>query len=827
MKTRLLLLLLSFCSFSSLFAYEHTIQGQFTDNEIFGFEFEQFVWLTSEDIALDTFIIADSTGFFTTTINVSDDITTPVTISIFTIDWCTGENQFQELEFSGEGVTELEFSHCDLGDCFASFNYQFDYEDPLTLVFTDQSWATEITAVNWDFGDGTTSTESNPTHTFPADGEYVVNYQITTADSCTSETSYHVYVGDGYYWDECYAYIYYEQGQLFPEQIQFYSENFLPAISHFWRFCVVNTSTEANPMHTYTESGQYEVTYESQMLLGEDTCSNTTYNYVHVEVNDTEGPRCLASFQIQVIDETEDGLQQIYTFMDRSEATGEVIGWEWTFQDGTTSNEQNPTKTFDFSGIARIGLTITTSDGCSSTVSYDYWVGGWNNECWTGFQITPQNNDSTNIVVEFTAANHGSGTLVSWLWDFGDGNTSTEASPTHTYAEGGEYLVRLDVTTDEGCTSRIQYFIEVGYCVCYNYYEPVCATDPDSGETFFFNSVCEAECAGYTDFGECETDCHCEDDGQPVCVEIETGETVEFPNSCEAFCAGYWYFDSCDGSDGNDGIDTPECQAMFWFGVAEGNAINFFDLSETDTTIVSWTWDFGNGDFSSEAEPNYTYDEEGVYLVTLTIITASGCESTFAVLVWTNEDLINNSDCQALFFPVLDGNNILAIDMSIGGIESWEWDMGDGTTFSNTQEVFHTYEDAAGEITVTLKITTVDGCESTFAVVLNLGLGSFHGDSNPAALSVNTNETATILQAIEVAPNPTADFAQLQISTTQSIDYQLNIVSSIGQVLQQSKGTLNTGEQQLTVDLSQFSAGVYYVTLNTEGQTWTERVVKY
>ncbi|NIM11614.1 MAG: PKD domain-containing protein, partial [Candidatus Aminicenantes bacterium] len=68
------------------------------------------------------------------------------------------------------------------------------------------------------------------------------------------------------------------------------------------------------------------------------------------------------------------------------------------------------------------------------------------------------------LTVNFTDTSTDDGTIVSWLWDFGDGNTSTEQNPTHTYAADGTYTVTLTVTDDDSLTDSVSKIITVADC---------------------------------------------------------------------------------------------------------------------------------------------------------------------------------------------------------------------------------------------------------------------------------------------------------------------------------------------------------------------------
>ena len=122
--------------------------------------------------------------------------------------------------------------------------------------------------------------------------------------------------------------------------------------------------------------------------------------------------------------------------------------WLWNFGDGSTSRAQNPIHTYISAGIYTVSLTITdTVVGGSSTKSIPMAV--------TVEVPTADFNGSSlfgcgPLTINFTNA---STTAVSYLWNFGDGNTSTLENPTHTYQNRGSYSVSLTITTANGCTN--------------------------------------------------------------------------------------------------------------------------------------------------------------------------------------------------------------------------------------------------------------------------------------------------------------------------------------------------------------------------------------
>lgn len=130
------------------------------------------------------------------------------------------------------------------------------------------------------------------------------------------------------------------------------------------------------------------------------------------------------------------------------ESVGLVTSWSWTFGDGQTSTEQNPLHRYTSAGTYNVTLTATNSIGSTTETKNSYVV-----VSATG--LAPVAAFSANSLagpaplgLQFTDAS--TGTPTSWLWDFGDGATSTDQSPTHAYTAAGVYNVKLTVTNASG-----------------------------------------------------------------------------------------------------------------------------------------------------------------------------------------------------------------------------------------------------------------------------------------------------------------------------------------------------------------------------------------
>ncbi len=142
-------------------------------------------------------------------------------------------------------------------------------------------------------------------------------------------------------------------------------------------------------------------------------------------------------------------------FADQSTAsTGNITAWSWNFGDGGTSSLQNPSHSYNAMGSYVVCLDITTSTGCTDTYCDSVYVGN-NTGIFCNATLTPNVNPGGSVTYSVTAS--GSGTIVGYSYDFGDGSPilgSANASETHTYAVSGTYIACVDVIFSDSCIAR-------------------------------------------------------------------------------------------------------------------------------------------------------------------------------------------------------------------------------------------------------------------------------------------------------------------------------------------------------------------------------------
>ena len=211
-------------------------------------------------------------------------------------------------------------------------------------------------------------------------------------------------------------------------------------IDYMWNFGDGITSTVESPTHTYGNSGAYTVTLEAMNALGSDMVSHSIEIYSLPDASFTTN---------SPVD-----LGEAIVFTNTSTGTGPLDAL-WEFGDAMTSTLSSPTHTYASVGSYVVTLTVTSpygSDWVTGTVMVQ--------------SVLPIADFSSNSPINlgetavFTNMSTGTGPF-EYLWDFGDGITSTLQNPTHMYTNSGTFQVMLIVTTPYGTDSSTQDFMVV------------------------------------------------------------------------------------------------------------------------------------------------------------------------------------------------------------------------------------------------------------------------------------------------------------------------------------------------------------------------------
>lgn len=466
-----------------------------------------------------------------------------------------------------------------------------------------------------------------------------------------------------------------------------------------WNFGNGNTSTLQNPIASYFTPGTYTVTLTVTNAGGSNTLVRTNYITVYepptVDFSADIRAGCFP-LRVQLSDLSTPGVGN------------NNVSWDWDFGNGQTSNLQNPVVTYTTAGIFNVTLRVTNDKGCVRTLSRPAYI-----NVTTGvrsvFTHTNPTVCSAPATIDFTNSSTGPPVL-SYLWDFGDGNTSTATSPSHTYLTNGTYVVTLITFSSAGCqdTLRSNPIVIGGINTSFTGPTEACVNDPVS---FTVTSTPIPNISNWT-FGDGGTGV-----GSPVTHSYTAPGVYQVKL--------YNTYPNCVDSFSQDITIHPLPVADFTAPVTSGCqpplTVNFQDLTTGGAT--AWEWNFGDGNTSTVQNPSHTYNSYGSFNVTLIATSANGCKDTIVKPAFVR---IRRA---IMSVPLLPDRGCIPFTISpvpvvnaLDAVTSWEWDFGDGGT-AFVQNPTHTYT-VQGTYTVKLIITTSSGCRDTLTINNAVQVGS-------------------------------------------------------------------------------------------------------
>jgi len=503
-----------------------------------------------------------------------------------------------------------------------------------------------------------------------------------------------------------------------------------------WTFGDGDTTnaTLQHPVHSFVVPGTYTVSLTASNLAG----SNTTTKHALITVY---------PLTPDFIADTRAGYPPL-TIHFTDQSTGTPIAWNWSFGDGNYSSVQNPVYTYSFTGSFNVTLNATNALGTNSTHKQGYiQVYDWARPM-IAFTGTPLE-EYAPAVIRFNDTSLAP--VTSWLWNFGDGGTSTIKNATYTYQYAGDYPVRLTGTTASG-TNFTQ---KDAYIRIY----PTTADDaidlpghptgsygygwnvnPDTG--YYRNGYASVSGMPDNDFASLSVDIDIPngpdaqldfswgvsseeshdilsflmDGGTVESISGENGGTPSYPLSSGPHTLEWQYSKDDNGSSAGsdsawvDQVVITLCPvANFTANRTTGNLPLTVQFNDTSTNSVpdTWNWNFGDGDVSSEQNPVHSYGSAGIYSVRLDV--SNGTLSSFK----TRTNYIHAGEgipVANLTANVTYGTAPLTVlfnDTSTNIPTSWNWSFGDGQ-FSPLQNPSHTYT-MPGIYTIALKSENLYG----------------------------------------------------------------------------------------------------------------------
>ncbi|RKT78480.1 PKD repeat protein [Terracoccus luteus] len=378
---------------------------------------------------------------------------------------------------------------------------------------------------------------------------------------------------------------------------------------------------------------------------------------------------------------------------------GSIASYAWDFGDGVTSTEAKPTHRYTVSGKQTITLTVTDDRGGKATVTHDI-----------DLNLAPQaklTSQVSNLVVAFdgSGSSDTDGSVASYAWDFGDGQTSTEQKPSHTYPAAGSYDVTLVVKDDKGLASAAA--------------TGSVTVAPNKAPVAAFAASVDNLVAAFDGSGSSDTD----GSVASYAWDFGDGQTSTEQKPTHTYAARGSYTVTLVVTD-NQGLASaavtksisasPNAAPVASFSADVKNLVVGFDASassDADGSVASYAWDFGDGETSTEQKPSHSYARSGSYTVTLTVKDDRGLTST----VTSKSVTVAANATPVASFTASPSNLVVAFDASAssdadGSVASYAWDFGDGDT-ATTVKPSHTYA-AAGTYTVTLTVKDNQGLAS-------------------------------------------------------------------------------------------------------------------
>ncbi len=314
---------------------------------------------------------------------------------------------------------------------------------------------------------------------------------------------------------------------------------------------------------------------------------------------------------------------------------GTIVSHEWDFGDGGLGGSGAATShTYSAAGTYTVTLTVTDDQGALDTAQVIVNPAASPNEPPTAVAT---GSCSANVC-SFNGAGSSDtdGTIASYLWYFGDGTTATGPSPSHAYSAAGTYTVELSVTDDDGAVGSDQITVNP-------------AAPPNLAPTAVATGSCSANVCSFNGAGSSDTD------GTIVSYRWRFGDgtTATGPSPSHAYSAAGSYRVELSVTDDDGAVDSDQIivnpaapSNLAPTAVATGScsanvcSFNGAGSSDTDGTIVSYRWRFGDGTTATGPSPSHTYDAVGTYKVELKVTDDDGATASDVISVSTSDALV-------------------------------------------------------------------------------------------------------------------------------------------------------------------------------------------
>jgi len=653
----------------------------------------------------------------------------------------------------------------------------FTYSDS-SLKVSFYNNTTDTLQFYWTFGDGDSSTQYSPTHPYQTEGYYKVCLTATDVTSgMASTTCEDVLVGN----PTCKVRAGFNYMIMDTSNVSFSSTS-TGDISHFyWYFddgTVASTDTVTHPFKTNGNHYVSLTVYDSIW-----NCSDFTEKYIQLG-----NIKCKADFYFSV---------NANTVSYSNKSRGDINSYYWDFGDGGYAVDSAPSPhIYNKQGLYNVWLSVANKD--YSCVDYSWaelQVGSFNCKASFDYAALP-----ASTTCQFT--NQSIGTSTSVYWDFGDGYTSTEANPNHDYKFNGYFYATLSIfNKDNKCFDNTSNFIVVG--------------DPgiDCEAAFKYHVDPAAKTVNFTDYSTGGVNKWFWDFGD--------GQSSTEQNAVNTF-ATTGYYNVCLYVSNTSGIANltckeiavatnpdKDCKADFSFSI-DGTSRDAKFSDESYGNITNWAWDLGDGTYSTNQYPTYSYPNPGFYMVSLKVSNTKGCDNKTYKLVnagMTEDGLkagfgadARPPDKKAGGYPVD------FVGAGMGDNAQLRWDFGDGESDTTSTTPTHYYTSkgkyyACYTIYDPVTEDTAEYCDTVATM------------SRPVIIvNPSINEEFTVF------PNPTKGLFTLKFNLANDNKLKIELIDITGKsIAGLHEANLSSGDYQLSFDVSSFQKGMYFIKFTAPG----------
>ncbi len=622
---------------------------------------------------------------------------------------------------------------------------------------------TAITGYSWSFGDGGTSTFSNPTYTYKTAGTYTTTLTVTNANNeVVSDTAaVTVSIDQGTapppIVDACATEAPVTGGELHsgkPVCVGAGSAvNFSISDTNKFRSIAITTSGGSGDLGLYFHNNTWPTptSYTAKSTTaGNEECiyvrnSPHYWSYTSIQ-NSGGGSTIVVDFntsgcrgtsvppntapKANIIAPSSGNVDQVLSFdgSNSSDAEGPIATYSWKFGDGSTSTQASPSHSYRSGGTFNVSLTVADSEGLTNTASTTINIGSVTNKPPTAVVNGPYSG-SVNSAISFSSAGSSDpeGSALTYDWNFGDGGRSTQANPAHTFSSQGTKNITLIVKDSAGLSHTATTTANVGGVV--------------TGIVAKHNGPYTGSVNKSVSFSSAGSD---SPDGGIVELEWDFGDGIGSSTQ-----ANPTYTYSTEGTfevtllvidnigaeaeaitTATIGTSTtnqpPTANAGGPYSGKVNSAISFNGSGSTDPegTALTYSWKFGDGGTSNQANPSYAYKSQGTKNITLTVTDAGGLSHS-ATTTATVTPVGSNQPPTAVANGPYSGSVNNAISFSSAGSRdpegsalTYDWNFGDGGRSTQANPA-HTYS-SQGTKKITLIVRDSAGLSHTATTTANV-----------------------------------------------------------------------------------------------------------